>query len=73
MAPSLHAHETLMARSDGIIDDGGQPHKFLYAIIDHEVFHTMFPFYLGTNETKYGWMTKAGRPLANGLLVLTIV
>jgi hypothetical protein len=25
-------------------------------LTDHEVFHTMFPFYLGTNETKYGWM-----------------
>jgi hypothetical protein len=22
----------------------------------HEIFHTMFPFYMGTNETKYGWM-----------------
>jgi hypothetical protein len=25
-------------------------------LVDHEVFHTMFPFYMGTNETKYGWM-----------------
>jgi aminopeptidase N len=25
-------------------------------LTDHEVFHTMFPFYMGTNETKYGWM-----------------
>ncbi|MFD2244716.1 M1 family metallopeptidase [Pontibacter ruber] len=25
-------------------------------LTDHEIFHTMFPFYLGTNETKYGWM-----------------
>jgi hypothetical protein len=23
---------------------------------DHEIFHTMFPFYMGINETKYGWM-----------------
>ena len=22
----------------------------------HEIFHTMFPFYMGVNETKYGWM-----------------
>jgi hypothetical protein len=22
----------------------------------HEIFHTMFPFYMGTNETKYAWM-----------------
>jgi len=25
-------------------------------LVDHEVFHTMFPFYMGINETKYGWM-----------------
>ena len=25
-------------------------------LTDHEIFHTMFPFYMGTNETKYGWM-----------------
>ncbi|OQP45627.1 M1 family metallopeptidase [Niastella populi] len=25
-------------------------------LVDHEVFHMMFPFYMGTNETKYGWM-----------------
>jgi len=26
------------------------------SLTDHEIFHTMFPFYMGTNETKYGWM-----------------
>jgi aminopeptidase N len=25
-------------------------------LVDHEVFHMMFPFYMGNNETKYGWM-----------------
>ncbi|WP_428330622.1 M1 family metallopeptidase [Mucilaginibacter sp.] len=25
-------------------------------LTDHEIFHTMFPFYMGVNETKYGWM-----------------
>lgn len=25
-------------------------------LVDHEVFHMMFPFFMGTNETKYGWM-----------------
>ena len=25
-------------------------------LTDHEIFHTMFPFYMGTNETKYAWM-----------------
>lgn len=26
------------------------------SLTDHEIFHTMFPFYMGINETKYGWM-----------------
>jgi hypothetical protein len=25
-------------------------------LTDHEIFHSMFPFYMGVNETKYGWM-----------------
>ncbi|HVW98637.1 MAG TPA: M1 family metallopeptidase [Mucilaginibacter sp.] len=25
-------------------------------LTSHEIFHTMFPFYMGVNETKYGWM-----------------
>jgi hypothetical protein len=25
-------------------------------LTDHEIYHTMFPFYMGINETKYGWM-----------------
>ncbi|MGF7232448.1 M1 family metallopeptidase [Arachidicoccus sp.] len=25
-------------------------------LTDHEIFHTMFPFYMGTNETKYAFM-----------------
>ncbi|WP_079472001.1 M1 family metallopeptidase [Chitinophaga ginsengisegetis] len=25
-------------------------------LTDHEIFHTLFPFYMGTNETQYAWM-----------------
>jgi hypothetical protein len=25
-------------------------------LTDHEIFHTLFPFYMGCNETKYAWM-----------------
>ncbi|MEC5144476.1 Peptidase-M1 domain-containing protein [Chitinophaga sp. 180180018-2] len=25
-------------------------------LTDHEIFHTMFPFYMGINETQYAWM-----------------
>lgn len=25
-------------------------------LTDHEIFHQLFPFWMGTNQTKYGWM-----------------
>jgi len=25
-------------------------------LTDHEIFHTMFPFYMGINETQRAWM-----------------
>ncbi|UYZ64618.1 M1 family metallopeptidase [Hymenobacter weizhouensis] len=34
----------------------------------HEVFHTMFPFYLGTNETKYGWMDEGWATMGEWLI-----
>lgn len=35
---------------------------------DHEVFHTMFPFYMGINETKYGWMDEGWATLGEWLI-----
>jgi hypothetical protein len=37
-------------------------------LTDHEVFHTMFPFYLGINETKYAWMDEGWATLAEWLI-----
>jgi urease beta subunit len=34
----------------------------------HEIFHTMFPFYMGTNETKYGWMDEGWATMGEWLL-----
>ncbi len=34
----------------------------------HEVFHTMFPFYLGTNETKYAWMDEGWASVGEWLI-----
>jgi len=31
-------------------------HEGSVTLTDHEIFHTMFPFYMGINETKYAWM-----------------
>jgi Peptidase family M1 domain len=34
----------------------------------HEIFHTMFPFYTGINETKYGWMDEGWATISEWLL-----
>ncbi len=34
----------------------------------HEIIHTMFPFYVGTNETKYGWMDEGWATMGEWLL-----
>src|SRR5215831_4028548 len=31
-------------------------HEGSVELTDHEIFHSMFPFYMGINETKYAWM-----------------
>jgi hypothetical protein len=37
-------------------------------LTDHEIFHTMFPFYMGINETKYGWMDEGWATMAEWLI-----
>ena len=41
-------------------------------LTDHEIFHTMFPFYMGINETKYGWMDEGWATIAEWLLSIKI-
>lgn len=38
----------------------------------HEVVHTMFPFYTGTNETKYGWMDEGWATIGEWLITSMI-
>ncbi len=44
-----------MMTNVGSFDDRGE---VVYAH-SHEITHTYFPFYVGTNETKYGWMDES--------------
>ncbi|WP_295713285.1 M1 family metallopeptidase [Mucilaginibacter sp.] len=37
-------------------------------LTDHEIFHTMFPFYMGTNETKYGFMDEGWATIGEWLI-----
>jgi len=38
------------------------------SLTDHEIFHTMFPFYMGVNETKYGWMDEGWATIGEWML-----
>ena len=37
-------------------------------LTDHEVFHSMFPFYMGINETKYAWMDEGWATIGEWLI-----
>ena len=38
------------------------------SLTDHEIFHTMFPFYMGINETKYAWMDEGWATIGEWLI-----
>jgi hypothetical protein len=60
--PFPYAHETIFDGLDQmeypmmVNDNPVDTREDAITLTDHEIFHTMFPFYLGVNETKYGWM-----------------
>ncbi|MGN6394240.1 MAG: M1 family metallopeptidase [Mucilaginibacter sp.] len=60
--PYPYPHETVFDGLDQmeypmmVNDNPTQTSEDGIELTTHEIFHTMFPFYMGTNETKYGWM-----------------
>ena len=60
--PFPYPHETVFDGLDQMeypmmVNDNPVPDRpFTIELTDHEIFHTMFPFYMGINETKYAWM-----------------
>jgi hypothetical protein len=60
--PYPYAHETVFDGLDQmeypmmVNDNPVGSRADAITLTDHEIFHTMFPFYMGINETKYGWM-----------------
>jgi hypothetical protein len=72
--PFPYAHETVfdgldqmeypMMVNDIPVDDVTES----ITLTDHEIFHTMFPFYLGINETKYGWMDEGWATIGEWLI-----
>jgi hypothetical protein len=60
--PYPYPHETVFDGLDQmeypmmVNDNPEQKAEDGIELTDHEIFHTMFPFYMGVNETKYAWM-----------------
>ncbi len=72
--PFPYSHETVfdgldqmeypMMVNDNPLEDRAQSIE----LTDHEIFHTMFPFYMGINETKYGWMDEGWATIGEWLI-----
>jgi hypothetical protein len=72
--PFPYSHETIFDGLDQMeypmmVNDNPTQSKFdAITLTDHEVFHTMFPFYMGINETKYGWMDEGWATMGEWLI-----
>ncbi|MDN5288428.1 MAG: peptidase [Mucilaginibacter sp.] len=72
--PYPYAHETVFDGLDQmeypmmVNDNPLENTADAIELTDHEIFHTMFPFYMGTNETKYGWMDEGWATIAEWLI-----
>ncbi len=72
--PFPYPHETVFDGLDQmeypmmVNDNPEQDRTDAITLTDHEVFHTMFPFYMGINETKYGWMDEGWATMGEWLI-----
>jgi hypothetical protein len=72
--PFPYPHETVFDGLDQmeypmmVNDNPLQERTSTISLTDHEIFHTMFPFYMGVNETKYAWMDEGWATVGEWLL-----
>ncbi len=71
--PFLYAHETVFDGLDKIeypmmVNDNPEDTAAAIELTGYEIFHTLFPFYMGINETKYAWMDEGWATLGEWLL-----
>jgi aminopeptidase N len=72
--PFPYSHETVFDGLDQmeypmmVNDNPVASREDAITLTNHEVFHTMFPFYVGINETKYGWMDEGWATLGEWLI-----
>jgi hypothetical protein len=46
---------------------------YLVKLTSHEIFHTYFPFFMGTNESKYAWMDEGFASFGDYLIVSELI
>ncbi|TYZ10891.1 M1 family metallopeptidase [Hymenobacter lutimineralis] len=72
--PFPYSHETIFDGLDQmeypmmVNDNPVETRQDAITLTDHEIFHTMFPFYMGINETKYGWMDEGWATIGEWLI-----
>lgn len=72
--PFPYPHETVFDGLDQmeypmmVNDNPVADHAESVELTDHEIFHTMFPFYMGINETKYAWMDEGWATIGEWLI-----
>lgn len=72
--PFPYAHETVFDGLDQmeypmmVNDNPVGKREDAITLTDHEIFHTLFPFYMGINETKYGWMDEGWATIGEWLI-----
>jgi hypothetical protein len=72
--PYPYPHETVFDGLDQmeypmmVNDNPLENRKDAIELTDHEIFHTMFPFYMGINETKYAWMDEGWATIGEWLI-----
>ena len=72
--PYPYSHETVFDGLDQmeypmmVNDNPTRTREEGITLTDHEIFHTMFPFYMGINETKYGWMDEGWATIGEWLI-----
>lgn len=72
--PYPYAYETIFDGLDQmeypmmVNDNPVEKRQDAITLTVHEIFHTMFPFYMGTNETKYAWMDEGWATIGEWLI-----
>ena len=46
---------------------------YLVKLTSHEIFHSYFPYYMGTNESKYAWMDEGFASFGDYLIVSELI